>query len=423
MSYRKLTILGIIAVLLVIWAAVQSHFSNRPRTVSDGLTYLVQGLDPADVGSIVIGAGEDAVTLKRRGRQFVVVEKDYYPAKLSEISSLISKCLEIQRSEFVTDKPSNHEALEVTEEKARSVVKFMTPEPNSLLLAGVAVGKTEELGQGTYVRLLSSDDALSNKVYVASSVPWFGGEAMNYLEQELISVKREDIESVIVSSPKGKYTLRTKEDSQDIVLENLPAGKQLKSSDSQSVFTALTGLRFDDVRKDSGELTFDREYVCRLKDSTVYTVRTAQKDDKTYASLAAEFTDKTPVEKKDLTQGGTVESEEELKKKEAKLLALENVAKLAARHQGWVYEIAEWKAKNLTKELSDLIEDEEKPKDAEQTEDPNAVDAGEPARLNPDEPEAAQELAVTEFAEPNAVQKAEEPNETKVRDPNAARPE
>ena len=85
-------------------------------------------------------------------------------------------------------------------------------------------------------------------------------------------------------------------DSQDIVLDNLPAGKKLKSSDGTSVFTALSGLRCDDVKKKSGVFAFDREYVCRLKDSTVYTLQIAQKDDKTYASVTAEFTDKTPVE-------------------------------------------------------------------------------------------------------------------------------
>jgi hypothetical protein len=66
----------------------------------------------------------------------------------------------------------------------------------------------------------------------------------------------------------------------------------------------------------------------------------------------------------------TDESEEELKVKEAKLLADDNAKEFTAKHQGWVYEIAEYKAKNLTKALSDLLEDIEKPQD------PNAVETG-----------------------------------------------
>ena len=357
---------------MVLWAVMQSRISNDTGVEPAGLTYLIQGFDPSGVDSIVIGTGEDAFTLKRMKSGFVVADKDNYPAKTSEINSLITKCLEIQTSEFVTDNPANHEDLEVTEEKARSVVKFMKADPNSSLLTGVIIGKTKELGQGSYVRLLSIDAAASNKVYVTSNAPWFGGGAMNYVDQELISAKSEDIESVTVSSQDGVYTLRKKQDSQDIILDNLPAGKKLKSSDAKSVLTALSSLRFDDVKKLSSGMAFERQYMCRLKDSTVYALRIAKEDDKTFVSCVAEFTDKTPVEKASIDQGGEVESEEELKKKEAKLLARDNAAQFTTEHNGWVYEIAEWKAKNLTKELADLIEDEEKPEE-DTTADPNAV--------------------------------------------------
>jgi len=375
MSNKKLTILGIVAVVMVLWAVVQSRISNRPGAEPARPVYLIQGFDPSGVDSIIIGTGEAAFTLKRRQNGFVVVNKDNYPAKTSEINSLITKCLEIQTSEFVTDNPANHEDLEVTEEKARSVVKFMKADPNSSLLTGVIIGKTEELGQGSYVRLLSSDSASSNKVYVTSNAPWFGGGAMNYIDQELITAKREDIDSVTASSLNGQYTLKTKEGSQDIVLENIPAGKKLKSSEAQNVFTALTSLRFEDVKKISSDMAFEKQYMCRLKDSTVYALRIAQKEDKTYVSCVAEFTDKTPVEKASVNQGGEVESEEELKKKEAKLLARDNAIKFTAKHQGSVYEIADWKAKNLTKELTDLIEDEEKTEENAAA-DPNAMIPG-----------------------------------------------
>ena len=372
MSSKKLTILGIVAVLMVLWAVMQARISNRTGIEPVGPTYLIQGFDPSGVENIIVGTGEDAFTLKRQRSGFVVVEKDNYPAKTSEINSLISKCLEIQTSEFVTDNPANHEDLEVTEENARSLIKFMKADPNSPLLTGVVIGKTKELGQGSYVRMLSNEAATNNKVYITSNAPWFGGGAMNYIDQELISAKSEDIESVTVSSKDGQYTLGAKEGSQDVVLDNIPAGKKLKSSDSRSVLTALTSLRFDDVKKLSSDITFDRQYMCRLKDSTVYALRIVQEDDKTYVSCVAEFTDKTPVEKASIDQGGEVESEEELKKKEAKLLARDNAVKFTTKHNEWVYEIADWKAKNLTKELDDLLEDEEKPKE-DAASDPNSV--------------------------------------------------
>jgi hypothetical protein len=355
MSNRKLTILGIFAVLMVIWAVAQSHISNRPSTVMEGPSPLLQGLDPADIESIVLGTGEDTVTLKYQQGKFVVVNKDNYPAKVSEINNLLTKSQEIQRTQFVTDNPKNHEDLGLTEEKANATIKFF--KSDSSLLTGVIGGNTKELGQGTYVRLATSD-----AVYVAPTMPWIADSAMSYIEQELISVKREDIVSVTVSSSSEQYTLKTTEDGKDVILENVPAGKKFKDSDGESVFTALTSLRCDDVMKNPGDLTFDREYVCTLKDTTVYALKIAQKDDKTYISCESDYTDKTPV-----TKDSEVESEEELKKKEAKLLAQEAAIKFTAKHKGWVYEIAEWKAKNLIKELSELLEDEEKPEDEADT--------------------------------------------------------
>ena len=219
MSDKKLTVLGIVAVFMVIWAVVQSRVSNRPKVETDGPAYLIQGLDPADIDSIVVGTGEDAVTLKRRQGRFVVVNKDNYPAKASEINNLITKSLEIQTSQFVTDNAANHEDLGLTEEEANTVVKFF--KTDSSLLTGVIAGKAKELGQGTYVRLASSDT-----VYAAPSMPWLGGTAMSYIEQELITVKRDDIELVTVSSANGKYTLKTTDDGKGVILEYIPAGKK-----------------------------------------------------------------------------------------------------------------------------------------------------------------------------------------------------
>lgn len=381
MSDRKLVILGIVAALVVMWAVVQYRVSIGGRKGSETPVYLIQGLDPADIGSIVLGWGEGTVTLKREGERFVVVNKDNYPAEAKGINNLLNRCLEVRVSELYTDNPANHEDLGVTEQKARSVVKLFRPD--SKLITGIIVGKDRELGEGNYVRL-----ADSNSVYVAQNVPWFGGRAIDYIGQELVSVKREDINSVTVKLSGGEYTLKAGEDGKTVALENMPEGRRLKSSDSETVFAGLTTLRFDDVKKNPGDLTFDKQFVCRVKDSTVYTVKIAQKDGKTYINCGAEFTDTSPVVKEK-----EVESEEQLKKKEAKLLARDKAKEFAARHQGWVYEIPDWKAKQMTKPLSELLEDQAKPE--EKAAGPDAVKdslprplrmAGEPNAVRVGEP-------------------------------------
>lgn len=350
MSNKKLLILCIITACMIVWAIVQAHISNRPKIEPETSSYLIQGLDPSNIDSIILGTGEKEVILKRNGGQFVVTNKQNYPAESSEINNLITTCLDIKTEELITDNPSNHKDLGVTEEDAKYIVKFL--KPNSELLAGVIVGKNKDQGRGTFVRMIPG-----NKVYLTLERPWIKDQAMNYINRKLVSIDRKDIESVTVNASDETYTLKA--ENEDIILENknIPAGKKLKHNECESVFTALNNLRFDDVMKanSSGkELTFNRKFVCKLKDSTVYTLKIAKKDDKTYITCHAEFTDTTPVTK----EKGVVESEEKLKKKEAKLLAMDAVEKFSSRHSGWIYEIPEYDARNLVKKLSDLLEDE-----------------------------------------------------------------
>jgi hypothetical protein len=175
-------------------------------------------------------------------------------------------------------------------------------------------------------------------------------------------MKAEDIESVTVNSGDGEYMLKPTEGN-GVMMEKIPVGKKLKTADARAVLTALTSLRCEDVKKKPDNLLFNKQYFCKLKDSTVYSIEIAHEMDKTYITCGAVFTDTAPV-----TVGSETESEEELKKKEAKLLAHENAVKFANKHRGWVYEIADYKAKNLTKKLSDLLEDEEKPQEQNEPE-------------------------------------------------------
>jgi len=275
------------------------------------------------------------------------------PADTKQLNDLITKCLDIKTTELYTDNAKNHEALEVTEEQAKNVIKFLKADGS--LLTGVIVGKSLESGKGTYVRLAAKDP-----VYLAESAPYFRVAPLEYVDQAIVSVKREDVNTVTITTPDGPYTLRATE-GEGVAMDSLPAGGTLKESDAKSVLGALDSLRFDDVNTPAAlsDLDFNHLYVGFLDDSTRYRLRLAKKGEKTYAKFDAKFTDTKPVT---MTQG-QVETEEELKRKEAKLQADEQAQKFTLRHRGWIYEIPDWKAKYLTMAQSSLLEDT----DAEET--------------------------------------------------------
>ncbi len=370
MSNRNLLILGMVAVTLVVWAVVMTKISSRPYEPETASGYLIQGLDPDQIASITVGKGDEQVRLVRRRQSFVVANKDNYPALTKEINKLITTCLDIKTAELYTDNTENYKDLGVTEEDASNIVKFFRAD--SSLLTGVVIGKQKERSEGiAYIRRVED-----NKVYVtAAQIPWIKKRAIDYVEQELINVKREDIESITVNSPNDTYVLR-KGDNDAIMLDNLPEGKSLKDDIANNVFLALASVRFDDVNAESSrkDLIFDRRYICRLKDTTTYTFWLAKEGDKWFAKCDAQFADQTPVTK---TQG-EVESEEELKKKEAKLLARDAAEEFSDMHKGWIYQIPEYKAQNMTKTLTELIEDSAKPQTQEQAgEEPNQADVNE----------------------------------------------
>lgn len=363
MNNKKLTILAVVALALVVWAVVQSRIVSRPPTQDRKPQYLIQGLDPAEIATIVLGKGGETITLKRQAGRFVIVEKDNYPAPNREINNAITACLDIQTAELYTDDPENHEDLGVTEEKAQIVVEFYRAD--SSLLTGVIIGDTKQTGKGTYVRLLNSDE-----VYVAPETTWIDNRAVNYAGEDLISIKRSDVDSVTVTGPNDVYTLTQDPNSGIITLQDMPRGKKLKGREYERLFAALTSLRFEDVKKLSQQqqnLGFDRQFVCRLKDSTVYALSITRTDGKTYITCNAEFTDPEPI-----TKERAVETEEELKKKEAKLLARDRAEGFSRKHTGWLYQIPEYKAKILTKDLSELLEDQSTPE--EKTEELEVLD-------------------------------------------------
>ena len=357
MSNNNLSLLGILAIASVALAVFVSQYANRTKHISAGAGYLIQGLDPAKVSKIVIGKDANTFTLSRGQNGFEVENKSNYPAGSKTINNLFAGIMDIRTVEVYTEDKANYKDLGVTEQDSQAVVKFL--DANSHVITGVIIGKNCPSG-GTYYGRLVND----NKVYVMDNVPWPGASPLEYIDKQLIAiVNKANIASVTVTSPAGTYTLLPEANGTEVSIKDLPAGKEEKKSECDMVFSALADVTFDDVNAASEmpDLKFDREYACLLKDSTLFLIEIAQKDSKTFVKFNADFTDKTQVKKEE-----GVESQEELKKKEAKLLAKEKVRKLQDVTSGWIYQISAVRADSMTKKLSEIIENipASKPADA-----------------------------------------------------------
>ncbi len=356
MTNKKLGLLAIIAVVMVGGAVLQHRIAQQSAAKPQfGGSPLIQGLAIDKIAKITIVSrkGQDTTTLKKADGRFVAADKDGYPADTSKINTLLNSCLDIRTAERITDNPENHADLGVTDETAQYAVRFFGEDDKPI--TGVLISDRKSDPDGAHARL--ADD---HAVYFIQSPPFVSSAPMDYLDRTLVQAERSGIRKVTVLWPQGDYTLTAAPEGGDaITIDPMPEGKQYKGTTYQSVFGALTSLQADDVRAEANipdKLTFDRRFVCTMSDSTVYTLQLAQHNEKTYAKIAAEFTDTAPVEKE-----RRVESEEELKVKEAKLKAIEAAQKFNERHSGWIYEIASYKAGDLTKTLDDLLEDKPAP--------------------------------------------------------------
>lgn len=347
MNNNKLAILGVIAVVMAGWAVLQNRMSQPANTSNFTSSPLIEGLPIESIASITVSSenGTKTVTLDKADGTFVVKEKGGYPADVRKINSLISNCLDIRTREMVTSDPANHTDLKVTPETAHYVVSFMDKDGKSL--TGVAISPAEAESGRAFVRLVASND-----VYAVDSEPWISTGDTDYLNTTLCEAPREKIVRVTVATPQDKYNLVVTETADAVKLEEIQEGQKQKDSVCTSVFGALSYLTFEDVMKEAPEgAAFDHTYSCKLSDTTVYNLSIAKKDDKYYAKVSADFLDKTPVEKE-----RRVESDEELKQKEAKLMAIDAVNTFNQNHQSWVYQIPSYKGGELTKALSELTE-------------------------------------------------------------------
>ena len=351
MSNKKLMVLGVLAVVMVLLAVAVNNIGDAERGVAEGSSYLIQGLDPDNIDSIVVGAGDDALTLKRRGKRFVITNKDNYPAMANRVSAVLTTCMDIETTELVTSDESNFADLGVTEDAAQAVVRFL--DADGKVITGLVLGKSKEDADGGYVRRIDSND-----VYFTLSSPWVRSDAAGYMETELAAVAADEIESVTVAAGADRYVL-TKDAEGAIVLADLPAGKTLVEAQAKSVFETLTSLRYEDVQASTEGLEFGRTYLCRLKDETLYRLKIAQADDAYYVQVTVVHTGEDVA-----IDPAAVDSDEVRKAKEEKLIVIETAVRFAAKHKGWVYKIATSAGEKLVKGLDALLADEVK-EDAE----------------------------------------------------------
>ena len=345
MTNRQLAVLTLVAAAMVLVTVVLYTDWGSPRDDFTKGMLLVQGLDTDAVDAITIRRGLETVTIRAGNAGFSVAEKHDYPASPEKVNDLVIDLLEIRCADKITDRRADHGELGVAEDSDdATTVTFIGADGEALI--AVVQGETVEGGRGSYVRLADGDT-----VYLSEEYLHIDTDPTSYLDRTLVNMDRDDVRKVTVTSPDGAYTI-SRGDDDEIALIDVPEGKRPLDDKCGRVFHALSGLRMSDVlRASDAGFEWDVAFECEIEGGLAYTARLAENDDKHYVRLSARG---SGIEQVEITR---TESEEELERKEAMLLAEERALAFNERHAGWVYEIQSWTAETLRTPLADLIED------------------------------------------------------------------
>lgn len=339
------SLLGIIAAGLLGLSLLSYKVSTtRAERFERGQKFLTQ-LNPDTIATIEIGKSGDTVQLRRSGEQFVVASKNNYPAKNEAINRLIKDALDIGLEKKIGKSESLASELEVKPDAAAATTVTFKNEADKTMVSFI-LGKSMDNGGGRYLKRVDGED---QTIYLSSSSVTIGTSDDGYLNKEVLNVSADKLKRI-----EGADFVMEKPEGGALTLQDIPNGKQAKTSETSQVTGMLSMLRFDKVYlADDPAVTglrFDTLTKVLLDDESGYQISTATKDNAYFMKIQGTF----DIGQIQLRQD---ETEEELKEKSEILSRSDELQKFNALHGSWVYELSEATAKKFMKKKAELIED------------------------------------------------------------------
>ena len=285
--------------------------------------------------------------LKESGR-WVLQQSDGYAADGGKLNGLIAHLIQARKVEAKTVRPENYPLIQVEDpdaDNAKSVLITLTDDTGQSL-ASLILGKPgQQLGPNrptAYARIPGEAQA-----WLLETTLSVDTEAKDWLATTLTNVDMKRIARVRVLPVEDGEVIAERERpaDPDLALRTVPAGKEPrgKYTINQLGFTFET-LSFDAVRKDAGEPATTRTVV-ETFDGLRIVAAQIDIDGAPWWRFTAEA-DVAPVAPGD---GDTA-----LKPADA---VAEELKSIRAATEGWLFRLPDYKNRQLTAKLSDLVKD------------------------------------------------------------------
>ena len=348
--------------------ATQADFATKPL-------FPDLGKRVNDVAALELESTKGTFRIERTADGWVLPDKAGYRAKADLTRKNILGIAGLETLEPRTDKPALYNLIQVNAPKDyQPADEAAKSEPGPILarllddkgqpLAAVIVGKvkTRELGsRPAEIHVRKPDEA---RAWLAKGRVDLPADLGAWLDKDMVKIERARVASAHVQHADGERLdlVRAPADAakeggskDDFRPVKIPAGKKIASQyDANSLPGALAFISFDDVAKADGK-DFSKATLSVIE--TLDGIRVSIKsipaaDKKAWITVALEY---DPALVKADAANTALLSEDAAKKQ---------VEEANARMQGWTYLITEYAARDITRHLADLLEDD-KPKEDE----------------------------------------------------------
>jgi FKBP-type peptidyl-prolyl cis-trans isomerase len=267
---KTLTIvLGALAILSFYFAWFQRDADRSSQLDKQGAVLGKEQADPAEVADIRVASWDDAASgavefrVQKKAGKWVIPTFFDYPADGGTRVGRTSGLLNVKRGRFVTDEAGRHEELGVvdpTNQQAAAGVKehgkrVTLKDESGGVLIDLVIGKYDTDGGGGYfVR-----EADSSEVYTAKVELDLSTKFIDWVEPDLLKLKREDIRSVTIRDysvdevkgaiePRSETELVRATAAADWTSPQAPADKRVAKAGVDALLGEITGLRLVGIR-------------------------------------------------------------------------------------------------------------------------------------------------------------------------------
>lgn len=346
--------------------------------------------DPSEASAPDAPATVTTFVVKKEGESWGAADKGGYPIDVGKLKQLVIGLAEMRVVAEMTKKPEGHVKLgvqEITEPKAESK-RVTLRDSSGKVVADVLIGKPKQTRNfggkpSLYVRRVGE-----NQVYEVTGQLSVAVDAASWLDREVAKLEAGRVRQVTTTHGDGTQLIVNKSAPEDanFAVEGLPADKELMwPGVANGIASALQYLNLEDVQKSEGvDLSGATitEYV--TFDGMVVTVKTLEKDGKTWLGLSAAF-DESKIVDVPTVVAPPVEGEEAPvtppPAKPVRKTPEEVKTEVAALNQKagpWLYAVPGYSAANFRKKLDDLLKKDEPAVPMEGTEEGGVLELGNP---------------------------------------------